>query len=171
MDREYFLVRRSGDTSLVAADQLDQLALRERDRVIGFPIGMNSSDRERLVRLARRRFAFSARPFKAADVELLVALTGSRRMVCAEVLFGVSKYVAINAAFFAAVIGFCSVQMLHKFAAVSAVSERSLLTPEKTYSNFVAKTKVKGKPDLDIEATKKDMEDYRKWREGVKDGE
>jgi hypothetical protein len=167
MDREYVLVGRSGETRVIAADQLDQVELQERDRVLGFPVGMEAPDRERLVKAATKRFYFET-PFKKAGVELHVAVLGSWRMICAKIVSSVVIFMALHGTFLAASLGVCSVFLVHEFAPNIPTTERVLLTPEKAYFSFVAKTKISEKPEVDIEATKKDMEEYKKWREGVR---
>jgi hypothetical protein len=78
----------------------------------------------------------------------------------------------LNVAFIAALMSVCTVGLVQKFAPIQSINERALLTPEKTYSSFLVNTKPqKEKPDVDIESTKKDFEEFKKWRDGVKANE
>lgn len=173
MERNYVLVRwASGETSPITADQIDQIEVQDRDRVLGFPTGIGDLERDRLVRLASRRIVWSYKPFKKADVEVHYATPASVWMYIAYVVPALAKYTALNIAFVAAILTVCTIGLVQKFAPIQSINERALLTPEKTYSSFVVNTKPeKEKPDLDMEATKKDVEEYKKWRDGVKASE
>lgn len=172
MERKFVLVRRSGETRAITADQIDPIEVRERDRVLGFPTGISDRERDRLVRLASRRIVWTYKPFKKADVEVHYATTASVLMGIAYIVPALARYMALNVAFIAAILSVCTVGLVQKFAPIQSINERALLTPEKTYSSFVVHTKPeKDKPDIDIEASKKDFEEYKKWRDGVKASE
>ncbi|MCV9963515.1 hypothetical protein OIU34_16555 [Pararhizobium sp. BT-229] len=168
-EREYLLVGKTGDTRALAAGVLETTEFREGDRVLGFPSGMSPSDRELALKIVRRR-VFVARSRHAAlkklNVEYHRAYSDSWRMSFAEGLHAVSAVMLLKTRSLAAILVVCNVALIHMLTPGPEATKRVLLTPEKTYLSFAIETKVKDEAEVDIEAEKKNAEEYKAWREG-----
>jgi hypothetical protein len=137
------------------------------DRVLVLPANISADKREKAIGIAQSRMRHRTHNLKKMGVELHRAESTS--MVIADSAHYTCRRMLFFGALLACATSFISLGYAHLWAP-TGMQGRALFTPDKTYLNYVYKTKVDETKDpvIDLEKEKKELEAFKSWQLGGK---